>query len=79
MARRLYEFVCVGEEAHLFEKFTDENNRSAVCPQCGELSNRITSAVRFDLEPFSGAFPGAYAAWNRKRAEKMKQEQKKNS
>ena len=79
MARRLFEFQCVGEEHHIFEKFCDETLKTAICPECGELSNRIISAVRFDLEPFSGAFPGAYAAWNRKRAEKMKQEQKKNS
>ena len=78
MARRIYEFVCTGEENHLFEKFTDESNRTVVCPECGELSNRIVSAVRCDLDPFTGAFPGAYHAWNQKRAQKMKQEQKKS-
>ena len=79
MPRRLYEFQCVGEDAHIFEKFCDENLQTAVCPECGELSNRIISAVRCNLEPFSGAFPGAYESWNRKRLQKMKQEQKKNS
>lgn len=78
MARRIYEFVCTGEENHLFEKFTDESNRTVVCPECGELSNRIVSAVRCDLDPFTGAFPGAYHAWNQKRAQKIKQEQKKS-
>lgn len=76
MAKRIYEFICTGEENHLFEKYTDESNRTIVCPHCGELSNRIVSPVRCELEPFSGAYPGAYWAWNRKRAEKIKQERK---
>jgi len=79
MAKRMYEFVCVGEEAHVFEKYTNEDNRSVVCPHCGNLSNRIVSAVRCNLDPFTGAFPGAYYAWNQKRAQKMKQEQKTKS
>ena len=79
MPRRLYEFICTGEENHLFEKFTDESNRTVPCPECGELSNRIVSAVRCNLDPFTGAFPGAYHSWNQKRAQKMKQEQKTKS
>jgi hypothetical protein len=31
------------------------------------------------LEGFSGAFPTAYDAWSKKRAEKLKQEQKANA
>ena len=79
MPRRLYEFQCVGDDHHVFEKFCDENLQTAVCPECGEVSNRIISAVRCNLDPFTGAFPGAYYAWNQKRAQKMKQEQKSKS
>ena len=79
MARRIYEFVCVGEEAHLFEKLTDENNRSVICPHCGELSNRIISPVRCELDGCSGDFPGAAISWVKKRAEKLKIERKQNS
>lgn len=79
MARRIYEFICTGEENHLFEKFTDESNKTVTCPHCGELSNRIVSAVRCELEPFSGSYPGAYYAWNQKRAQKLAQEKKSNS
>ena len=79
MPKRLYEFQCVGEDAHVFEKFCDEELKTAVCPECGELSNRIISAVRSNLEGWSGNFPGAAMAWERKRAEKLKQERKQNS
>jgi predicted nucleic acid-binding Zn ribbon protein len=79
MPKRLYEFQCVGEDAHVFEKFCDEDLKTAICPECGELSNRIISAVRSNLEGWSGNFPGAAMAWERKRAEKLKQERKQNS
>ena len=79
MSKRLYEFVCTGEEAHLFEKFTDENNRIVTCPECGEPSNRIVSTPRISLEGFTGDFPGAAISWAKKRAGKLKQERKQNS
>ena len=79
MARMLFEFVCVGEEAHLFEKFTDSENRTVVCPHCGELSNRIVSPVRSKLDGCSGDFPGESIRWEKKRAEKLRQERKQNS
>lgn len=67
MARRIFEFVCTGEEPHLFEKFTDEENRSVACPECGELANRIVSAVACKLDGCSGDFPGEAMKWARKR------------
>ena len=79
MPKRLFEFQCVGEDAHVFEKFCSDELRTAVCPECGELSNRIVSAVRTNLEGWSGNFPGAAIQWERKRAEKLKQERKQNS
>lgn len=79
MPKRMYDFQCVSDDAHVFEKFCDVELRTAVCPECGELANRIVSPVRCELEPFSGAYPGAYYAWNQKRAQKMAQERKKNS
>jgi hypothetical protein len=79
MAKRIFEFVCVGEENHLFEKLTDTETKTLVCPHCGELSNRIISTPRIALDGCSGDFPGATMAWERKRAEKLKQERKQNS
>jgi len=79
MAKRLFEFICTGEEAHLFEKFTDVNTRTVICPHCDELSNRIVSTPRIALDGCSGDFPGEVMKWVRKRAEKLSQERKKNS
>lgn len=81
MPRLLHDFMCSSEEAHIFEKLVDlEKTPNPICPECGELSNRVVlTAPRIELEPFSGNFPGAYDAWTRKRAEKLKQERKQNS
>ena len=79
MPRRIFEFVCVGEEHHLFEKLTDTETKTLVCPHCGELSNRIVSTPRISLEGYTGSFPGAAISWERKRAEKLSQERKSNS
>ena len=79
MAKRIFEFVCVGEEHHLFEKLTDTETKTLVCPHCGELSNRIVSTPRISLEGYTGSFPGAAISWERKRAEKLSQERKSNS
>lgn len=79
MARRIFEFICVGDEPHTFEKYTDENNRTAVCPQCGELSNRIISPSLISLEGYSGNYPGAAMKWVKQRKEKLRQEQKQNA
>ena len=79
MAKRLYEFICTGEEAHLFEKLTDAETRIVACPLCEEPSNRIVSTPRISLEGYTGSFPGAAISWERKRAEKLSQERKSNS
>ena len=82
MPRLMHNFMCTNEsDPHVFELFTDkEKNPNPVCPECGELSNWVLiSAPTINLEPFSGNFPGAYDAWNRKRAEKMAQERKQKS
>ena len=79
MPKRMFEFVCTGEEHHLFEKYTDTEVRIVTCPECGEPSNRIVSTPRISLEGFTGDFPGAAISWAKKRAEKLKQERKSNS
>ena len=79
MPKRLFDFVCVGEDSHTFEKFCDVELKTAVCPKCGELANRIISPVRCELDGCSGDFPGAAISWAKKRAEKLKQERKKSS
>lgn len=72
--RRMFEFAC--EEGHISEAYEDETVRQIACQSCGVEANRIVSAVRSNLEGLSGAFPGAYHAWERKRSEKLAQERK---
>jgi len=75
--RRIFEFICT--EDHQFEAFVDDSVRTYNCPHCGSNAIRIVSAPNMKLEGFSGAFPTAYDAWDRKRAEKLAIEKKLNS
>lgn len=78
----MHDFMCTNEEdPHIFEKYTDlELNPNPVCPQCGELANRVViSAPTISLEGYSGNFPGAADRWVRVRAEKLRQERKQNA
>jgi len=81
MPRFIHDFMCSGEEGHIFELLTDlEKNPNPVCPKCGELANRVViSAPRVSLDGCSGDFPGETIRWERKRAEKLSQVRKKNS
>jgi hypothetical protein len=72
--RRMFEFVC--EDGHISEALVDEDCRELACRACGKNSTRIVSIVRCNLEGITGAFPGAYDAWERKRSEKLAQERK---
>ena len=74
--RRMFEFVC--EDGHISEALVDETIRELACRACGKHSTRIVSSVRCNLEGITGAFPGAYDAWERKRSEKMAQERKRS-
>ena len=77
MPKRMFEFACA--EGHITERFVDTETRTTDCSVCGKLAERIISQPMVKLEGVSGAFPGAYHAWERKRTEKLKQEQKKNA
>jgi hypothetical protein len=69
--RRMYEFKC--EDGHISEALVDDTIRELSCRACGKPSTRIVSSVRCNLEGITGAFPGAYHSWERKRSEKMAQ------
>lgn len=72
--KRMFEFACPCGQ--VFEKLIDDSVRYADC-SCGQQAERIVSAANFKLEGITGAFPGAYARWERVRAEKQKEERKK--
>lgn len=75
--RRMYEFAC--EDSHISEALVDQETREIPCKECGKPATRIVSAVRMELEPFTGSFPTAYSQWNRKRAEKQAIEVKRST
>ena len=77
MARRIYEFKCT--QSHITDKYVEEGTQTVICDTCGLEANRIMSMPMTKLEGWSGDYPSASDAWVRKRAEKLKAEQKQNS
>lgn len=74
MPKRMFEFSC--SEGHITEQLVDPEVRTSVCRECSEEAHRMVSAPTVRLEGISGSFPGAYARWEKVRAEKLKQERK---
>jgi len=76
MARKLFDFIC--KDGHSQEKLVSDEVTKLTCEVCGKDAVRQISAPRINLEPYSGNYIGATAKWERNRAEKMKQERKRN-
>ena len=74
MPKRIYEFICSND--HLTEAYIDAEKRTTECTQCGQPAIRIVSKPMVKLEGVTGDFPGAAMQWERKRNEKIRQEQK---
>ena len=77
MPRRMFEFIC--ENAHRTEALVDTECYATPCKECGAEAKRVVSAPTMKLEGWTGSFPTAYDAWERKRAEKLAVERKQNS
>ena len=73
----MYEFRC--NKDHVTEQYVDETIQTSQCRECDEMATRIISPTGIYLEPFSGNHPSSYDRWNRVRAEKLKQEKKRNA
>ena len=76
MPRRLFDFLC--EENHLQEHFVSYEVTEVPCEVCSKPALKQISTPTIKLEPYSGIFVSAADKWARKRAEKLKQEQKQN-
>lgn len=74
--RRIFEFLCL--DNHLSEAYIDDSERMISCKECGKDAHRIVSKPNMKLEGITGDYPTAYDAWERKRAEKLKEERKKS-
>ena len=77
MMRRMYDFKCVLHN-HLFEAFIESEVRTTMCNQCESEAERIVSMPMIRLEGVSGDFPGAAMQWERKHAQQLAVERKRN-
>lgn len=67
---KVYDYVC--PSGHRHEHFIGAGETGPqVCKSCGAPAVRVLSAPRFALEGVTGSFPGAAMQWEKKRAEKM--------
>lgn len=76
MALRVFDFLC--EDNHLHEHFVSYEVTEVSCETCSKTALKQLSTPNIKLEPYSGIFVSAADKWARKRAEKLKQEQKQN-
>jgi len=74
MTKRLYSFQCSSCD-NSFDELT-EYTITLKCPQCGGIATKIVNSVNVKLEGITGAFPGAYFAWEKKHKQKLDQERK---
>lgn len=72
--KRIFEFLCTN--SHVTDQLVDDVIRTTSCRECGAEATRQISTPRINLEGITGAFPSAADKWVKKRAEKLKQEQK---
>jgi len=75
--KKLFEFHCFTCDNH-FEELT-EYRQTFPCPKCNSNADKIISAPRVSLEGWSGSFPGAADAWDKKRKQKLAEERKQNA
>jgi hypothetical protein len=73
----MFDFQCT--DGHVTERLVDSEVGTIACPECGKEAIKLVSSPQVKLEGFTGAFPDAYEKWARVRADKLKQEQKRNS
>ncbi len=73
MSVRVWDFLC--KNGHRVERFVESGTEEVEC-ECGAMGVRQMAAPRSALEPFTGAFPGAADAWERRRESHMRKERK---
>jgi hypothetical protein len=78
---RVYDYRCpvCNNREERFVKNTDAVQYCRAHPVCrmeNTIMTRLTSAPRVQLEPFTGAFPGAADKWVKTRDKRMAEERK---
>jgi len=72
----MFDFACAN--GHKTERLVSYEMTSFRC-ECGEEANRTLSAPSFKLEGWSGSYPSAHAAFEKKHIDRLKWEQKYKS
>lgn len=70
---RVFDFRC--PEGHVVERFVSDDIRECQC-ECGAMGHRQLATPRAKLEGFTGSFPGAADAWEKRRQSHMAKERK---
>jgi putative FmdB family regulatory protein len=75
--KKLFEFRCSSCN-YDFEELT-EYVQVIPCPKCNANADKLISTPRVKLEGYSGSFPGAAAAWEKKHKQQLAKELKQNA
>lgn len=62
--KKLFDFQC-RDCKEVFEELT-EYKQTSTCPLCNSEADKLISTPRISLEGYSGSFPGAALAWEKK-------------
>ena len=63
--RIMLDFKCTAC-SHVDERYIDNNTEYVECSKCSSSATRLVSTPTISLEGYSGSFPGAAAAWEKK-------------
>jgi putative FmdB family regulatory protein len=72
----LFDFEC--KDCGVFDKII-EYTTTTDCPTCGKESKKLISSPNIMLEGWSGDFPKAHLAWEKKHWQDVRQKEKKAS
>lgn len=62
--KKIFEFECTSC-SEVFEEYT-EYKKETECPLCNSKALKLISTPRVSLEGYSGSFPGAAMAWEKR-------------
>ena len=61
------------------EHFLENDTQQCTCRSCGGVARKVRSVPNFSLPGTDPGYPTAYDQWNKKREQKMREEQKHQS
>jgi len=71
------DFQC--PNGHKRERFVDNNLKTLQCDICDAEAHKVQASIRFQLDGVSGDYPTAADQWDKRRKQKLKEEEKINA